>query len=112
MEHFKAAEADNLMFCHRWLLLCFKREFVFQDALRMFEILCSHHLELNSIEAAKARDTEIRKERERETNDAADGVKAEGECGVRQRGLRPSHCRRLPCTPSLSVRPPCTVPSN
>ena len=31
---------------NRWLLLSFKREFSFQDAVRLFEILCSHHLEV------------------------------------------------------------------
>jgi hypothetical protein len=44
--HFKAIDADDMVFCHRWLLLSFKREFAFGDAIRLFEILCSHHLEL------------------------------------------------------------------
>ena len=62
----------------RWLLLSFKREFDFSDALRLFEILCSHHLELSSIEAAKARESEIRKERERHSADAVNGIHIEG----------------------------------
>lgn len=32
----------------RWLLLDFKREFIFTDGIRLFEVLSSHHLELHS----------------------------------------------------------------
>ena len=34
---FEASEYHDYLFCHRWLLLDFKREFVFQDSLRIFE---------------------------------------------------------------------------
>lgn len=33
--------ADDLLFCYRWLLLELKREFAFDDALRMLEVLWS-----------------------------------------------------------------------
>ena len=32
-------QADDLLFCYRWLLLEMKREFVFEDALRVMETL-------------------------------------------------------------------------
>lgn len=66
-EHFVSIDAGELVFCHRWLLLSFKREFEFLDALRLFETLCSHHLEVSSMEAEKAR----REERRIETARAA-----------------------------------------
>ncbi|XP_013401563.1 TBC1 domain family member 15 [Lingula anatina] len=59
-------EMGDLMFCHRWLLLSFKREFAFEDSLKCFEILCSHHLELSSMEAEKARDSERRRDFEKQ----------------------------------------------
>nr|CAI5853565.1 unnamed protein product [Callosobruchus analis] len=34
-------EADDLLFCYRWLLLEMKREFAFEDSLRMLEVLWS-----------------------------------------------------------------------
>ncbi|XP_072373479.1 TBC1 domain family member 15 isoform X2 [Scyliorhinus torazame] len=49
---------NGLTFCHRWLLLGFQREFEHSDAIRLFEILSSHHLELNSLEAESARHSE------------------------------------------------------
>eukprot|EP00079_Xenopus_tropicalis_P013961 XP_002943822.2 PREDICTED: TBC1 domain family member 25 [Xenopus tropicalis] len=33
--------ADDLLFCYRWLLLELKREFAFEDALRMLEVMWS-----------------------------------------------------------------------
>ena len=61
-DHLKAIDEQNLLFTHRWvtpcvchaaahhgcrwMMLSFKREFKFPDALRMFEIIASHHLEL------------------------------------------------------------------
>ena len=36
-----SVEADDLLFCYRWLLLELKREFVFEDALTMMEVLWS-----------------------------------------------------------------------
>lgn len=59
-------DMGDLMVCHRWLLLTFKREFNFQDALRCFEILSSHHLELSSMEAERAREDGRRKEFEQQ----------------------------------------------
>eukprot|EP00730_Choanoeca_flexa_P013429 TRINITY_DN5311_c9_g1_i1.p1 TRINITY_DN5311_c9_g1~~TRINITY_DN5311_c9_g1_i1.p1 ORF type:complete len:402 (+),score=100.44 TRINITY_DN5311_c9_g1_i1:1489-2694(+) len=65
MQHLIAVDAGEMIYCHRWLLLGFKREFVWEDSLRLFEILCSHHLELNNVEVDKVRAEELRKERER-----------------------------------------------
>ena len=50
---------------HRWLLLSFKREFAFDESLKLFEILCSHHLEISSLEAEKAKRKEELLEKER-----------------------------------------------
>lgn len=72
-QHLVKIDADDMVFCHRWLLLSFKREFSFEDAIMLFEILCSHHLELSSLEAEKARDAETRNERERESGHADGG---------------------------------------
>ncbi|XP_041457689.1 TBC1 domain family member 25-like [Lytechinus variegatus] len=40
-DYLKEQNADDLYFCYRWLLLELKREFAFQDALRMLEIMWS-----------------------------------------------------------------------
>ncbi|XP_059614524.1 TBC1 domain family member 25 [Phlebotomus argentipes] len=40
-EYLKAQQADDLLFCYRWLLLEMKREFAFEDSLRMLEVLWS-----------------------------------------------------------------------
>ncbi|XP_043920455.1 TBC1 domain family member 17-like [Protopterus annectens] len=53
--HVTKIDVDRLTFCHRWLLLGFQREFRHQEALRLFEILSSNHLEMNSFEAEKTR---------------------------------------------------------
>ncbi|KAI5632177.1 rab-GTPase-TBC domain-containing protein [Phthorimaea operculella] len=37
--YLKCQQADDLLFCYRWLLLEMKREFAFDDALRMLEVL-------------------------------------------------------------------------
>ncbi|TMW44436.1 hypothetical protein DOY81_010485 [Sarcophaga bullata] len=37
-EYLKLQQADDLLFCYRWLLLELKREFPFDDALRMLEV--------------------------------------------------------------------------
>lgn len=39
--YLKAHQADDLLFCYRWLLLEMKREFAFEDALRMLEVMWS-----------------------------------------------------------------------
>lgn len=62
LEHLEKQEMGDLLFCHRWLLLGFKREFEFMDSLRVFEILSSHHLELSSLEAEMARRRQQMKE--------------------------------------------------
>ncbi|XP_070178626.1 TBC1 domain family member 15-like [Littorina saxatilis] len=54
LHQLETQELGNLFFCHRWLLLGFKREFSFQDSLRCFEIMSSHHLELHSLTAERA----------------------------------------------------------
>ncbi|XP_023242263.1 TBC1 domain family member 25-like [Centruroides sculpturatus] len=40
-EYLKQQGADDLLFCYRWLLLELKREFAFEDALYMLEVLWS-----------------------------------------------------------------------
>ncbi|ERL84119.1 hypothetical protein D910_01468, partial [Dendroctonus ponderosae] len=37
--YLKVHQADDLLFCYRWLLLEMKREFAFGDSLRMLEVL-------------------------------------------------------------------------
>eukprot|EP00049_Salpingoeca_infusionum_P010097 m.170929 g.170929 ORF g.170929 m.170929 type:complete len:393 (-) comp14541_c0_seq1:323-1501(-) len=53
-------------FCHKWLLLGFKREFTWEDAIRMFEILCSHHLDVSSSAADQERSKALREKRGKE----------------------------------------------
>ncbi|CAH1795390.1 unnamed protein product [Owenia fusiformis] len=36
-------DAMELLFCHRWVLLCFKREFPERDALKMWEACWAHY---------------------------------------------------------------------
>lgn len=45
----------------RWLLLDFKREFELEDSIRLFEILCSQYLELNSDKAMVETDKALNK---------------------------------------------------
>lgn len=40
-DYLKQHQADDLLFCYRWLLLEMKREFAFEDSLRMLEVLWS-----------------------------------------------------------------------
>ncbi|KAE8209653.1 hypothetical protein CF327_g6395 [Tilletia walkeri] len=40
-EHFERIDALNLFFCFRWLLVCFKREFKFEDILKLWEVIWS-----------------------------------------------------------------------
>eukprot|EP01147_Barroeca_monosierra_P008700 gene8700-1089_t len=65
-KHLIDIDAGEMIYCHRWLLLGFKREFSQEDALKLFEILCSHHLELSSIEAQRERSKERRHKRQQE----------------------------------------------
>lgn len=39
--YLKMQQADDLLFCYRWLLLELKREFAFEDSMRMLEVLWS-----------------------------------------------------------------------
>lgn len=44
-QHLAALGEDGLqmLFCHRWILLCFKREFPEAEALRMWEACWAHY---------------------------------------------------------------------
>uniref|UniRef100_T1JM70 Rab-GAP TBC domain-containing protein n=1 Tax=Strigamia maritima TaxID=126957 RepID=T1JM70_STRMM len=55
--YLNGCQVQDLAFCHRWLLLCFLRDFDFENGLRLFEIISSHYLEINSLQAEKARET-------------------------------------------------------
>ncbi|XP_013789699.1 TBC1 domain family member 15-like [Limulus polyphemus] len=61
-----SCDLGKLTFCHRWLLVGFKREFEFEEGLRLFEILSSHFLEMSSLEAEKVRVHKRRKSFEKE----------------------------------------------
>ncbi|KAI0239163.1 GTPase-activating protein GYP7 [Lamellibrachia satsuma] len=66
MQYLAFLELSDMAFCHRWMLLNFKREFSLEDSLRCFEILSSHHLEVSSTEACKAQDIERQRHFEQE----------------------------------------------
>ncbi|XP_011405709.2 PREDICTED: TBC1 domain family member 15-like [Amphimedon queenslandica] len=53
---FQESECNDYLFCHRWLLLDFKREFSFSDSLRLLEVISSHYLTLSSHRALKELD--------------------------------------------------------
>ncbi|PIK61193.1 putative TBC1 domain family member 17 [Apostichopus japonicus] len=61
-QHLAICDVGDLMFCHRWLLLSFKREFVFEECIELFEIISSQHLELTSDEAERLREVERAKD--------------------------------------------------
>lgn len=42
--HLERTESFNLFFCFRWLLIWFKREFAWEDIMRLWEVLWSDHL--------------------------------------------------------------------
>ncbi len=65
-DFFEGSECQDYLFCHRWLLLDFKREFSFDDSIRIFEVLSSHYLELDSDKALVETDKVIAKEFERD----------------------------------------------
>ena len=52
--NFKQTNSSHYLL--RWLLLCFKREFPYEESLMIFEIISSQHLELSSETAERARD--------------------------------------------------------
>lgn len=64
--HFETNGMGDMLFVHRWLVLTFKREFSYEDALTMFEIISSQHLELSSVEAERERSRQRAKELERD----------------------------------------------
>ncbi|KAK6958795.1 TBC1 domain family member 17 [Biomphalaria glabrata] len=74
LKHLDIIDLGNLFFCHRWLLLGFKREFSYEDSLRCFEILSSHHIELTSVEAARA----VMREEMREFENTGGDVRTTG----------------------------------
>lgn len=37
--HLKKMDSSNMYFCFRWLLVLFKREFVYSDIMRLWEVL-------------------------------------------------------------------------
>ncbi|KAG8748736.1 GTPase activating protein [Ceratobasidium sp. 414] len=41
--HLEEADALNLFFCFRWVLIAFKREFPFDDVLRLWEVLWTNY---------------------------------------------------------------------
>src|SRR4051794_4135246 len=43
-KHLEHAEALNLFFCFRWLLIWFKREFKWDQVMFLWEVLWSDHL--------------------------------------------------------------------
>jgi len=43
-KHFEATDSLHLFFCFRWLLIWFKREFSFEDIMRLWEVLWTDHL--------------------------------------------------------------------
>ncbi|KAI9320215.1 rab-GTPase-TBC domain-containing protein [Dichotomocladium elegans] len=43
-KHFEDTETSNLFFCFRWLLVWFKREFEWDDVIRLWEILWTNHM--------------------------------------------------------------------
>ncbi|KAI0273404.1 RabGAP/TBC [Gloeopeniophorella convolvens] len=41
--HFEKTDGLNLFFCFRWILIAFKREFPFEDVLRLWEVLWTEY---------------------------------------------------------------------
>jgi len=37
--HLKKMDSSNMYFCFRWLLVLFKREFIYSDIMRLWEVL-------------------------------------------------------------------------
>lgn len=55
-QHLSSLGEDGLqmLFCHRWILLCFKREFPDAEALRMWEA-CWAHYQVRELEMGTVR---------------------------------------------------------
>lgn len=47
--HFEKTDGLNLFFCFRWVLIAFKREFVFDDVLRLWEVLWTDYYSNNFV---------------------------------------------------------------
>ncbi|KAI6132095.1 rab-GTPase-TBC domain-containing protein [Pisolithus croceorrhizus] len=47
--HFEKADGLNLFFCFRWVLIAFKREFAFEDVLRLWEVLWTDYYSNNFV---------------------------------------------------------------
>nr|XP_018671423.1 TBC1 domain family member 15-like [Ciona intestinalis] len=60
--HLCDCSVEDLVFCHRWLLVSFKREFDYEESIRYFEMVHSQHLELDSLTAIHAQDEQLRLE--------------------------------------------------
>lgn len=43
-KHLEETETSNLFFCFRWLLVWFKREFEWEDVIRLWEVLWTNYL--------------------------------------------------------------------
>ncbi|KAJ7539104.1 hypothetical protein O6H91_11G077100 [Diphasiastrum complanatum] len=43
-DYFKQADCLNYFFCFRWILIQFKREFDYDNVMRLWEVLWTHHL--------------------------------------------------------------------
>ena len=50
---FAQSEMHDFLFVQRWLIMCFKREFPFEDGLYLFDVIACHFLELNSDEGKR-----------------------------------------------------------
>ncbi|OCH94950.1 RabGAP/TBC [Obba rivulosa] len=47
--HFEKSDSLNLFFCFRWILIAFKREFPFEDVLRLWEVLWTDYYTNNFV---------------------------------------------------------------
>lgn len=93
--------ADDLFFCYRWLLLELKREFAFNDALRMLEITWSSlppdppETEVELLGPPSELDQVVLcKDEDKDAEDAEDGDRAKEQ---RRHMLRPSRSRKGSC---------------
>lgn len=76
----------QLLFCHRWILLCFKREFPDTEALRMWEACWAHY----QVRAESTRpDSETKAERPEGSSAPAQTLQWECETSGKQHHHRP-----------------------
>ncbi|KAL5468895.1 hypothetical protein EMCRGX_G030041 [Ephydatia muelleri] len=45
----ESSECCEMLFCHKWLLVDFKREFEMEDAIHMYEVVRCHNLETSTL---------------------------------------------------------------